>query len=281
MCGLLSPIRMMTLNVRSRSPYFRRAGRMLALLALLGASCAPLDMSRITATPAPPTETPYQTPTIVWFPPSATPSPGLVATAQATPEMRPGLSETVLNDQFSNAKLWDTIVNEQASAVVDRNRLTLAVQPGGVTLVSFRKGVSYGDFYAEITAKPSLCRGSDSYGLLVRGRPVAYYRFSLSCDGMVRADRISVETRRPLQEPVLSGDAPPGAPGEVRIGVWASGTELRLFLNGRYQFSITDSNYLEGGLGVFVQSTGDTPVTVTFSNLVVRTLDYTPPIPTQ
>ena len=86
-----------------------------------------------------------------------------------------------------------------------------------------------------------------------------------------------MDTRRPLQEAVLSGDVPPGAPGEVRIGVWASDTEMRLFLNGRYQFSISDTNLPTGGLGVFVQSTGNTAVTVTFSDLVVRELDAVVP----
>jgi hypothetical protein len=96
---------------------------------------------------------------------------------------------------------------------------------------------------------------------------------------MVRADRISVDTRQPLQEPLASGDAPPGAPGEVRIGIWASGDEMRLFLNDRFQFSISDANYLSGSLGVFAQSAGDTPVTVTFSELVVRDVKYIPPAP--
>ncbi len=239
-------------------------------------ACSPLDASRITATPAQPTETPFQTPTIVWFPPSSTPSPAAVASQPATPEMHPGVGQTILNDTFSSEEPWDTAVDALGSVAIERNRLTMAAQPG-VYLISFRSGQAFNDFFAEITAKTSLCRGSDSYGLLVRGSAVAYYRFALSCNGLVRADRISVDTRRPLQEPVPSGDVPPGAPGEVRIGIWASGTEMRLFLNGRYQFSITDSNYANGGLGVFAQSAGDTPVTVIFSNLVVREVDYTIP----
>ena len=165
-----------------------------SLCAFVVSACSGLDPSLITATPAAATETPLQTPTIVWFPPSATPSPALLATQAATPEMRPGLGKTVLNDQFTNPKLWDTITTDQASAVVDRNRLTLAVHPGGITLVSFRRGAMFADFYAEITAKPSLCRASDLYGFLVRGRPVAYYRFGLSCDGLVRAPTASAWT---------------------------------------------------------------------------------------
>jgi hypothetical protein len=264
------------LEFKPRQRILNFASLILTMTIFLNA-CAPLDASLITATPAQPTETPFMTPTIVWFPPSATPSPAAVASQTPIPDMHPGLGRTILTDTFSDPDDWDTAVSNVASAAITRSRLTLAVQGGGIYLPSFRQGPSFTDFYAEITAKTSLCRDSDSYGLLVRGKAVAYYRFALTCHGQVRADRISVDTRRPLQEPVFSGDAPPGAPGEVRIGVWAAGSEMRLFLNGRYQFSINDSNYASGGLGVFVQSTGDTPVTVTFSDLVVREVDYVPP----
>jgi hypothetical protein len=51
---------------------------------------------------------------------------------------------------------------------------------------------------------------------------------------------------------------------------------MRFFLNGRYQFSVSDRNYLSGTLGVFARSLGDTPVTVTFSDLVVSEVTYIP-----
>jgi hypothetical protein len=254
-----------------RSVQGRLAG--VVLLAAALSSCSAIDALLPTLTPAVPTETPFPSPTIVWFPPSVTPSPGSLATQAATPEMHPGIGPSVLIDDFARQALWDTSVDVQGSRAVDRNRLTLAAQPG-VYLLSFRQGAAFADFYAEITARPSLCRGSDEYGFLVRGRPVAYYRFALSCNGTVRADRVSVDTRRPLQEAVASGDVPPGAPGEVRIGVWASGTEMRLFLNGRFQFSISDANDTSGGLGVFADSAGDTPLTVTFSDLEVWEVEY-------
>jgi hypothetical protein len=55
---------------------------------------------------------------------------------------------------------------------------------------------------------------------------------------------------------------------------------MRLFLNGRYQFTIADPNYASGMLGVFAQSAADTPVTISFSNLVVRQIDLLPPTKT-
>ena len=95
--------------------------------------------------------------------------------------------------------------------------------------------------------------------------------------GQTHAERISLGERHILHEPVISGDVPPGAPGEVRIGVWASGPELRLFLNDRFQFSFSDKNISSGSVGVFARATGDTPVTVAFSNLRVHAVEYFPP----
>jgi len=98
----------------------------------------------------------------------------------------------------------------------------------------------------------------------------------LSCNGTVSAERNSVGKRQALQAPLPSGDVPPGAPGQVRIGVWAVDREMRLFLNDRFQFSIVDANYFSGTIGVFVNSAGATPVVVSFSDLNIREVDFSP-----
>jgi hypothetical protein len=233
----------------------------------------------MTATPQPATATPFLTPTPIWFPATTTPSPQPIITQAATPEWLIGIEDIILIDDFSKPTNWDTASSNQGSASISRQRLTLAVQPD-VYLISLQRNLVAGDSFAEITARPSLCRDTDEYGLLIRANSFAYYRFSLTCDGMVHAERISLKERHVLHPAGPSGDAPPGAPGEVRIGVWAAGSELRLFLNGRYQFSISDQNLASGTVGVFAHATGDTPVTVTFSDLVVQAVDYQPPAPT-
>lgn len=192
--------------------------------------------------------------------------------------MSPGIGSLTLEDDFSDDSVWDTAQSEDASAAISRNRLTLVVK-SGYYLASMRRELPLSDFYAEITARPSLCRGEDNYGVIVRGVGSSFYRFALACNGQIRAERIAGGTKLTIQEPVPSGDAP-GAPGEVRIGVWAVGSEIRLFLNGRYQFSLRDPSFPIGAFGVFVRSTGETPVTVTFSDLAVYEVDYIPPTKT-
>src|SRR5215211_5453101 len=191
-------------------------------------ACLPLNSTMPTETPVP-TDTPVPTQTIVWFPASMTPTLLAFPTYTETPEMSPGIGKETLSDDFSNASasLWDTATSNQGSAAISHNRLTLVVQPK-YYVASMRHELIVSDCYAEITARPSLCRGQDNYGLVVRGVGSSFYRFVLACNGQIRAERISGGTRSPLQESIASGDAP-GAPGEVRMGIWAVGSEMRLF----------------------------------------------------
>jgi hypothetical protein len=249
---------------------------LIALLAMtsLLAACLPASPTLPTETPLP-SGTPQPTETIVWFPVSATPTRLTMPTLTATPELSPGIGRVIVEDDFSDDDVWDTAASDNGSATIGRNRLTLSVQPG-YYLSSMRRELPLTDFYAEITARPSLCRGEDTYGMIVRGVGGFFYRFVLSCNGQIKAERISGGTKLTIQEPVLSGDAP-GAPGEVRIGMWAAGSEMRLFLNGRFQFSVIEPTFPAGALGLFVRSAAETPVTVTFSDLAVYEVDFTPP----
>ncbi|HUH99349.1 MAG TPA: hypothetical protein VLZ89_18460 [Anaerolineales bacterium] len=225
------------------------------------------------------TETPQPTPTIVWFPASATPLPQELATQVPTPDQKPGIGAVRLTDDFSSAALWTPASSDEGSAVISGSGLTLAVPPGS-SILRLRPDLVLSDFYAEITASPSLCRGQDEYGLDVRASFAAYYRLVLLCNGTLRLDRVGSTSHQLLQPPLASGDVPTGAPGEVRMGVWAVGPDLRFFLNGRYQFSVNDKNYLSGTIGVFAHSVADTPVAVTFSNLTIYDVNYSPPTKT-
>ena len=237
------------------------------------ASCSPYTLDEAPVPVA--TGTPIPTATIDWFPVTETFTPAAAVTHAATPETQLPTLATILTDQFDDPDQWEPVESALGTAIVAGGQLTLAVQPGGL-IRSLRSAPALDDFYAQVTARPNLCRGEDAYGVLIRATAIAYYRFALYCDGTASAERIvhtRIEERHVLQEAVPSGDAPPGAPGRVRIGVSAQGGEMRLFLNDRLQFVVSDVNYPEGLIGFFAQSATTNAVTVSFSELVVGAVE--------
>lgn len=257
-------------------PFMRRLFTFVLLWGcLLLTSCLPLN-SIPAAEPPLPSDTPPPTATIIWFPPSATPTLNTIPTYTATPEMNPGIGEVILTDHFTDKKAWDTVTSEQASAILKDKHLTLAVEPG-VSIASLRRDRSFGNFYAELTARIGLCRADDTYGIMLRANGNSFYRFNLTCNGLITVERVKSGERIALLEPTASGDVPLGPPGEVKIGIWAVGGEMRLFLNDRFQFSIIEKTFPSGAFGVFVHSEEDTPVTITFSDLTVYDVNYIPP----
>lgn len=270
---LLMSLRAAALALRRRSNLLL-SWRLLRtiVLAMTLTSCSSFDSLMATPTPIPLTQTPLPTATINWFPASATPTPQALSAngvPTATPNLQPNLGDILIEDNFSDATLWDIAASNQASAAIDNQRLILSAQ-SGVYMISLRHEIILNNFYAEITAQPGLCKGEDNYGLLIRASAGTYYRFLLACDGTARIERYTNGNKLILQKPESSGDVPPGAPGSVRIGVWAYGKEMRLFLNERYQFSIIDPSFPSGTIGVFIRSVGDTPVVVSFKDLVIQ-----------
>jgi hypothetical protein len=249
----------------------------LVLLLMLGglAACLPAATPLPplpTDTPPPPTETP--TPTVVWFPPTPTftPLPTIVQSQAITPTVAliPETGERLFSDDFTDPSLWTLGVSPAGSVALSQQELTLAVSQEGGYLYSVRRKTELGNFYAEITASPSLCKDSDEYGLLLRVSPsMEFFRFSLTCDGQARVDRYLSGRASSPQPLTLTGSVPPGAPSVSRLAVSSIDKEMRFFVNGDYLFSVSDSSLIGGTLGVFARSNGDTPVTVNFSDLVV------------
>ena len=242
------------------------------LLLLIGIpACLPQVASPIpvpTLTPVPATQT--ATPTTVWFPATATytPFPTLVMTP--TIDVQPQYGESIFSDNFTQPTPWTLGQTASTSIALGKEELTLALdQPDGY-LYSLRQGTDLSDFYLEITASPSLCKGQDEYGLLLRVSPALdFYRLSLTCDGQIRLDKFFQGKASSPQAPDYSGAVPPGAPSSSRLGIWASGKEMRFYVNGEYQFTVRDPSLPSGGLGTFIRSNGGNAVTVSFSYLEV------------
>lgn len=237
-------------------------------------ACLPIPTSPdVIATPTlPPFPTSTATPTIVWFPPVPTHTPFPTSTAlPPTPELRPGVGDIILQDDFSSGKAWVLSSSASGSVALSKNKLTIAIATSKSYLYSVRSQPILGNFYVEITASPNLCRGADEYGLLLRVESAQdYYRFSVACNGQTRLDRV-YHGQASSPQPWMQGTkVPVGSPSSSRLAVWAVGNEMRFFINDEYQFTVHDPLLPSGTLGVFARSAGDNALTVNYSDLVVR-----------
>ena len=245
---------------------------------VLAACSGPVAMPNGTTTLFP-TETPN--PTIVWFPPTFTPSVFPTQIPDPTEDYHPGIGKLIFSDSFDQPEVWNTASSVQASATVTRNRLVLSItSPGPLSIISLRSQPEVGDFYAEAMVDISLCSDKDQYGMVLRAAPGKnYYRYTVNCSGQERLERVRAGETYPLIDWVSSGDAPSGAPAQVKMGVWAVGREMRVFLDDHYQFSLLDPVFSSGTIGFYIYANGQAPVTISFSNLAVYSVFYISPTP--
>ena len=228
-----------------------------------------------------PTDTPSPTLTVtattVWFPPTDTPTPMPAQVIQPTVDEKPSIENELLVDDFTSQAQWSTGLTPAGSVAFGDKELTLAVsQPKG-TLLSLSKVPLAQNYYLEIMVDLSLCKGGDAYGLLLRASSNAdYYRYAISCTGQLRLERVKNSQLAIVQDWTPAGQIPPGSPLLLKLGVWSAGSEMRFFINDEYQFSASDPVFTGGVLGVFARSAGDTPLTVSFSDLHLYGLGVLP-----
>jgi hypothetical protein len=221
-----------------------------------------------------PTASSTSTATIDWFPSTNTPTSQPAPKDTPTPEYITGLGDIILTDDFSSPGSWTLGKTSSGSVALGNSELTIAIHEPSAYEYGVRLEPVLGDFFLQITANPTLCRGEDEYGVLFRmTSPGDFYRFSLACDGRVRLDRVVGGSASSPQPWLFSGAVPSGAPSFSQLAIWVLGKEMRFFANGEFLFSVSDPMLPGGNLGVFARSAGEMAVTVTFSELTVREIE--------
>ena len=242
----------------------------ISLILLSGCIQAPAPQEPFLAEP---TEiiTSSPTPTIEWFPPTSTPTLAPTSEITPTPEIILEQGNIIFTDDFSNPDLWLLGHTSSGNITLGLNELTIAISEPGAYDYSVRSEPILDNFYIEVTTSPTLCKGEDQYGLLLRmSSPGNFYRYALSCDGRVRLDRVIQGTASSPQPWIQNNSLPPGAPLPARLGVRLMGKEMDFFINDQFQFSVSDPTIQSGNIGIFARSMGENAVTVNFSELVVR-----------
>lgn len=240
------------------------------LLLIPLAACLPV------ATPSPvPTASqtiaPTSSPTIEWFPPTPTIEIKPTVEVSPTPEIMAELGEVIFKDDFESGEGWTVPQSDRGEINIANGEINIIINEPGSFFIGTLEKPDLQDFYAEISASPILCSPRDEYGFLFRviGRN-QFYRFALTCDGEVRLDRITAETSSILYPWTRSASVPVGAPSISKIAVLAVDDQIHIFINGDPQFTVRDRQLIAGSFGVFARSVGDTAITISFSDFIVR-----------
>ncbi len=204
------------------------------------------DLPQASATPTPlPSDTPAATPTVG---PTSTLPAGDIRNTLGNPTYRDTLSAgnnwPLGADDFTSAKVEDGELHLTGLSTIDGWRLTWPLVK---------------DFYLEMSVSTGNCTGSDRYGLMARvpDKTAADrgYLFGLTCDGRysLRSWNGPTETMTQLINLTSSTAIVSGSQKVNRVGLWAKGEQLALYVNGTLLTQIQDSAFVkEGAFGIFV-----------------------------
>jgi hypothetical protein len=187
--------------------------------------------------------------------------------------MRPGVGSLLVDNLLSGESQWQTGRFSAGNITLVNDTITLAIQQPKTSLLSLEMKNTLRDFYLETKINIGLCKSNDVYGLVVRAiSEYNYYRFLVDCQGYARAERVRDGATTLMQDWMPTG-LPPGAPLDVSLGIWVSGSEMRLFANNAYIFSVKDPVFTDGTVGIFARADGDSPVTVSFSEMTISSVE--------
>lgn len=220
------------------------------------------------------------TPTIDWFPATATPlvvrQPTLTPNAASNPVYGPSL----FADTFAAPESWQNSQDAGGSIIVKDNVLTLAVKATRGSLLTLRKNTELSDFYLETTLKRVLCKDDDLVGVVFRTQGAgSFYRLVLNCQGLYALQQVSGGSTVMLVNWSPSAEITTGLWKAVTIGISANGKTIRIYMNNKLQAEATRTTFARGGIGYYAHAAGDTPLTVSFSDLNVYQVGTNGPIP--
>lgn len=219
------------------------------------------------------TETVIPTPTIDWFPATATPTfiPSATPTLAIVVEgQQQGIKELLVNDDFSNPALWQTSQSNSGNVAFGNQNLTLAVASQSSSLTSLSQHELPPNFYLEITLQTSLCQPQDQVGMnFWYQSPSDFYRLLINCAGQYRLELIQGGQNFVVHDWEAASQIQPGAPAANRVGIWAYQGQLALYFNDVFQIEERVALDRSGGLSVFARSIESSAMTVKFSDLQI------------
>jgi hypothetical protein len=208
---------------------------------------------------------------------TATPQPMMTPTSTSTTTPTPtntlsvtdpksGLGEPVWKDGFETGDQWPLYEDDHVRFTVESGELIMTALNADFWNGWMLMSTVATDFYLEMTATTGNCSGRDGYGMMVRATKEDQghigYLFGISCDGRYSLRSWDGESYVKLLNWSWSDDVLAGASQSNRIGLWAEGDRLRLYVNGTFLTEVVDSEHTKGQFGVFVGAAETTDLTV-------------------
>ena len=235
--------------------------------------CAPAAPAETPTPTFTPTHTPTLTATPVWFP--ATPTPTSIAINTPTPQptfesQREGISSLLIDDDFSDKSLWQTLESTSGNIAFGMGNLTLAVAQQNTALTSISQHDIPENFYLEITTQISLCQPSDQIGILFLYSGMGdTYRMLMTCNGQYRLELIQGGQRIAIRDWENASQMSLNMPASNRLGLWLHEGTLQFFINDVFQFEERIAQNRSGGLGLFARTIEGNAMTIRFSDLQI------------
>ncbi len=185
-----------------------------------------------------------------------------------TPTLDPGdprarLGAPKSTDPMDNASawVWPTGSDQFTSATFTNGMqaITSTDEKDGWRIAN-PVGREFTNTYIEATFKTNTCSGSDHYGIILRvpvvREPDQGYLFGVTCDGRYSLRRWNAEIlpkgeMKRLVEWTASPVINAGSNQTNRLGIFAVGKRLILYVNGKLLSEVQDSTFSAGYFGVF------------------------------
>lgn len=210
------------------------------------------------------------TPTIQWFPVTATPEFNVSPTNTPNPETFPIFGTLLFSDATETGENWPASTDFNGSITVAEGSVALTINANKGALSVQRKSTTLTDFYFETVMMVGLCKNDDQMGVLFRAMgSQSYYRFLVNCQGQIALQQVSGGTPTIIKDWSPTNQVQPGLDTPVKIGIWVHGKMIRIYLNDQLQYVAQNSTFYYGDIGFFAKSSGDTTVSVVFSEISV------------
>jgi hypothetical protein len=212
-----------------------------------------------------------ETPTVVWFPPTETPAVTPTQEQTPTPDVLAELGEILYEDPFTSTEGWTLPQSGIGLVSIGNGELNIIINEPVGYLRTTREKPDLQEFFAEITISPILCSSRDEYGFLFSlYGGIQYYSFGLSCSGEVHLERYDNGSTTVLYPWARNASVPVGAPSVTRLAVLVVNETVHIYINGESLITIEGQLMTYGSFGVYARSVGDTAMTVSFSDFVIR-----------